>query len=151
MNRLVQKILIQVVVDVLMPEAPRGPPRARIAPVVVVVRDVKMVGVDVAEGVAVSYQRALPVVVEVIPGDGYPVGGADDVALAVVVVGADGGGELGAEFWRRCEEGFFVAAVWNLTVMVDPDTSAVLDCDAVIVYDFADGEVAEDDIRRIND
>jgi hypothetical protein len=39
----------------------------------------------------------------------------------------------------------------ELTVVVDPDTSAVLDCDAVVVYDFADGEVAEDDIRRVDD
>ena len=35
--------------------------------------------------------------------------------------------------------------------MVDPDASAVLDCDAVVVDDFADGEVAEDDIGRIDD
>jgi hypothetical protein len=35
--------------------------------------------------------------------------------------------------------------------VVNPDASAVLDCDAVIVYDFADGEVAEDDIGRVND
>jgi hypothetical protein len=71
-----------------------------------------VVGVDVAQGVAVSYQRALPVIVEVVPGYGDPVGGADDVALAVVVVGADGGGELGAEFWR-CEGVVLVLLVWR--------------------------------------
>lgn len=67
MDSLIQKILIQVVVDVLVPEASRGPARTRIAPVVVVVGDVQVAGIDVAEGVAVSYQRALPVVVEVVP------------------------------------------------------------------------------------
>jgi hypothetical protein len=73
MDSLVQKILVQIVVDVLVPEAPRGPARARIAPVVVVVSNVQMAGVDVTQGVAVSYQRALPVVVEVVPGYGDPV------------------------------------------------------------------------------
>ena len=67
MNSLVQKILVQVVVDVLVPEAPRGPARTRVTPVVVVVGDVQVAGVNVTEGVAVSYQRALPVVVEVVP------------------------------------------------------------------------------------
>jgi hypothetical protein len=54
MNSLVQKILVQVVVDVLVSEAPRGPARTRVTPVVVVVGDVQVAGVDVAEGVAVS-------------------------------------------------------------------------------------------------
>ena len=35
--------------------------------------------------------------------------------------------------------------------MVDPDASAVLDCDAVVVDDFADGEVAEDHCHRVRD
>lgn len=35
--------------------------------------------------------------------------------------------------------------------MVDPDASAVLDCDAVVVDDFADGEVAEDHVGCIDD
>ena len=34
--------------------------------------------------------------------------------------------------------------------MVDPDASAVLDCDAVVVYNLADGKVAENDIGRIH-
>ena len=35
--------------------------------------------------------------------------------------------------------------------MVDPDACAVLDCDAVVVDNLADGEVAKNDIGRIHD
>lgn len=73
MDGLVEKVLIQVVVDVLAAEAPRGAARALVAPVVVVVRDVQVARVEVAEGRVVADQRGLPVVVEVVPGDGDPI------------------------------------------------------------------------------
>lgn len=38
-----------------------------------------------------------------------------------------------------------------LAVVVDPDASAVLDGDAVIVHDVTNGEVTEDHICRIDD
>ena len=41
--------------------------------------------------------------------------------------------------------------VEELTVVVDPDAGAVLDCDAVVVDDLADGEVAEDDVGCVDD
>lgn len=67
MDRLVQEVLVQVVVDVLVAEAPRGTAGARVAPVVVVVGDVQVAKVDVAQGVAVADEGRLPVVVEVVP------------------------------------------------------------------------------------
>lgn len=72
MDGLVEKVLVQVVVDVLAAEAPRGAARSLVAPVVVVVRDVQVAGVEAAEGRVVADQRGLPVVVEVVPGDGDP-------------------------------------------------------------------------------
>jgi hypothetical protein len=50
----------------------------------VVVGDVQLAKVDVAQVVAVANQRRLPVVVEVVPGDGDPVGGTVDVDLAIL-------------------------------------------------------------------
>lgn len=66
-DRLVDKVLVQVVVDVLVAEAPRGPACAHVAPVVVVVGDVQVAKVDVAPRVLVADERRLPVVVEVVP------------------------------------------------------------------------------------
>jgi hypothetical protein len=103
-------------------------------PVVVVVGQVQLAKVDVAQGVRVADQIALPVVVEVVPGDSDPVAAANGIELAVVVVGADLWGELGFEL-----------------VVVDPDPGAVLDGDAVVVDDEADGEVTDDNICRVND
>ena len=51
---LVQKVLVQVVVDVLVAEAPGGTARAGAAPVVVVVGDVEVPEVDVAQRVVVA-------------------------------------------------------------------------------------------------
>jgi hypothetical protein len=53
-QRLVPKVDVQVVVDVLVAEAPGGSARALVAPVVVVVGDVQVARVDVAEGVVVA-------------------------------------------------------------------------------------------------
>jgi len=81
---LVQEILVQVVVDVLVAEATSGAAGALIAPVVVVITDMQVTKVDVAEGIVVADQARLPMVVEVIPRDRDPIRGADDVDLAVL-------------------------------------------------------------------
>lgn len=73
MDSLVQKVLVQVVVDVLVTKATGRATRAQVPPVVVVVSYVEMAKVDIPESIAVANQRALPVVVEVIPGDCDPV------------------------------------------------------------------------------
>jgi len=81
---LVQEVLVQVVVDVLVAEATSGAAGALIAPVVVVITDMQVTKVDVAEGIVVADQARLPMVVEVIPRDRDPIRGADDVDLAVL-------------------------------------------------------------------
>jgi hypothetical protein len=95
---------------------------------------VQFAQVNVAQRVRVAHQVALPVVVEVVPGDSNPVAAADGVELTIVVVRAD--------LWR--EFGFEL-------VVVDPDAGAVLDGDAVVVDDESDGEVADDNVGRIDD
>lgn len=59
MDRLVQKVDVEIVVDVLVPEAAGGTARARVPPVVVVVGYMQVAGVDVAEGVAVADEGGL--------------------------------------------------------------------------------------------
>ena len=85
-DRLVVEVDVEVVVDVLVAEAPRGPARAHVLPEVVVVADVQVAEIDVAESRVIADQRRLPVVVEVVPRDRDVVGAADDVDLAVLVV-----------------------------------------------------------------
>lgn len=70
---LVQELLVVVVVDVLVPEAAGGTSRALVLPEVVVVGDVQMAKVDVAEVRIVADQRGLPVVMEVVPRHRDPV------------------------------------------------------------------------------
>lgn len=89
MDGLVIELLVVVVVDVLVAEAARGAARALVLPEVVVVRDVEVAKVDVAEVGVVADERGLPVVVEVVEGDGDPVRGADDVELAVLMLLAE--------------------------------------------------------------
>ena len=84
MDCLVQEILVEVVVDVLVAEAAGGASGANVAPVVVVVGNVQLAKVDVAQVVAVTNERRLPVVVEIVPGDSDPIGGAVDVDLAIL-------------------------------------------------------------------
>lgn len=70
MDRLVQEVNVVVVVDVLVTEATGGTASALVPPVVVVVGDVQVAKVDVAEVGVVADEGGLPVVVEVVPGDG---------------------------------------------------------------------------------
>lgn len=39
----------------------------------------------------------------------------------------------------------------HCTIVINPDTSAVLDGDAIVINNLADCKVAEDDIRGIDD
>lgn len=94
---LVQEVLVQVVVDVLMTEAASGATSTRIPPIVVMIGDVKVTSINIPQSIAVADQRALPVVVEIVPGDSNPVGSANNVQLSIVVVRADLDGDLGAE------------------------------------------------------
>ena len=103
-------------------------------PVVVVVGQVQLAKVDGAKRIGVADEVALPVVVEVVPGNGDPVAATNGVELTIVVVGTKLLRELRFEF-----------------IVVDPDASAVLDSDAVVVDDEANGEVANDDVGRIDD
>jgi putative intracellular protease/amidase len=95
---------------------------------------VQFAQVNVAQRVRVAHQVALPVVVEVVPGDSNPVAAADGVELAIVVVRADLWRELGFEL-----------------VVVDPDAGAVLDGNAVVVDYEANGKVTYNDVSRIDD
>ena len=78
-DSLVQEILVQIIVDMLVTEAASWATSTGVPPIVVVVGDVKMSRVDVPESVAVSDQRTLPVVMEVVPGHGDPIRGANNV------------------------------------------------------------------------
>lgn len=84
MDGLVQEVAVEVVVDVLVTEAASGTARALVAPVVVVVGQVQVAKVLLAAGVAVADEGGLPVVVEVVPRDGDPVGRVVDIELAVL-------------------------------------------------------------------
>jgi hypothetical protein len=64
---LVQEILVKVVVHMLVAETSSGSTSTHVSPVVVVVCDVKVAKVEIAEGSVVSYERGLPVVVKVVP------------------------------------------------------------------------------------
>jgi hypothetical protein len=78
-NSLVQKVLVQVVVDVLVTKATSGTSGAGVSPVVVMIGDVKMASVNIPQGITVTNQRTLPVVMEVVPRDSNPVRCANDV------------------------------------------------------------------------
>ncbi len=67
MDRLVEEVDVKVVVDVLVTEPTSGAAGAHVAPVVVVVGNVKMAGVESPEGGVVADQGGFPVVVKVIP------------------------------------------------------------------------------------
>jgi len=97
-NSLVQKVLVQVVVDVLVTKAASRAASAGIFPVVVVIGDVKVTKVNVPELIVVANQRALPVVVEVVPRYRDPIRGPNDVQLSIVVVRTNLKRKLGAEF-----------------------------------------------------
>ena len=103
-------------------------------PVVVVVGQVQLAKVNGAKCVGVANEVALPVVVEVVPRDGDPVATTDSVELTIVVVRTKLLRELRLEF-----------------IVIDPDAGAVLDGDAVVVDNEANGKVANDDIGRIHD
>lgn len=85
MDGLVEEVLVEVVVDMLMTKATSRTAGAHMLPVVVMIGDVEMAKVNVPESRVVAHERRLPVVVEVVPRDGHPVGTADDVDLSVLV------------------------------------------------------------------
>ena len=85
MDRLVVEVLVVVVVHVLVTEAARGSAGAAVLVAVVVDGDMQVAAVDLAEGVVVADEVGLVVVVEVVPRDGDPVRGADDVYGAVLL------------------------------------------------------------------
>ena len=84
MDGLVEEVDVEVVVEMLMPETAGVASRSNSVPVVVMVGYVQVAKVNVPEGVVVADQRGLVVVVEIVPGDGDVVRGADDVDLAVL-------------------------------------------------------------------
>lgn len=67
MDSLVQEVLVQVVVHMLVAKATSGTTGSHVAPVVVMVCDVEVAEVEVAEGSVVANEGRLPVVVEVVP------------------------------------------------------------------------------------
>ena len=66
-DRLVEEVDVEVVVDVLVTETAGGTARALVAPVVVIVGDVEMTEVDISERGVVADEGGLPMVVEVVP------------------------------------------------------------------------------------
>lgn len=67
MDGLVEKVLVKIVIYMLMTESSGRPSSTHVAPVVVMVRDVEVAKVEVAESSVIAYKRGFPVVVEVIP------------------------------------------------------------------------------------
>lgn len=98
-NSLVQEVLIQVIVDVLMTKATCGASSARVSPVVVMICDMKMTGINIPQCITVANQGALPVVMEVVPRDSDPIGSSNNIQLAIIVIRADLDRDLRAEFW----------------------------------------------------
>lgn len=133
-DRLVQKVLVKVVVDVLVAETSGRSTRTLVAPVVVVKGDVEMALVNRPQRIAVTNQRALPVVMEVVPGNRDPVAATDNVALAIEIIRAE---------VREVARGEFV--------MVNPNSGAVGNGDAIVVNNSSDAEVADNDIGCICD
>jgi hypothetical protein len=81
---LVEEVDIEVVVEMLVSETTGVASCSNSVPVVVMVGYVQVAKVEVAESVVVADQGGLVVVVEVVPGDGDVVRGADYVDLAVL-------------------------------------------------------------------
>lgn len=86
MNGLVQEVFVKVVVDMLVAESASRATSTHVSPIVVVVRNVKMSVVEIAECSVVAHERGLPVIVEVVPRNGHPVGGANNIDLSILVV-----------------------------------------------------------------
>jgi hypothetical protein len=146
-QRLVQIIEIEIIIHVLVAEPPCGTTGTDGVPVVVVVGDVQMARVEVAEFRVVADEGRFPVVVEVVPGDGDVVRGANDVDLAVL-----GGVSEGASAGGREERYVCVGAFGDVRgefVVVHPDAGGVANSDAVIVNDEADLEIADDDVGDV--
>lgn len=72
-DSLVKEVLVEVVVHMLVTKATSRTAGSHVAPVVVMVCDVEVAEVEIAEGSIVTNEGRLPVVVEVVPRDGDPV------------------------------------------------------------------------------
>jgi hypothetical protein len=66
-NGLVQEVLVKVVVDMLMAKSASRTTSTHVSPIVVVVCNVEMSVVEIAECSVVAHKRGLPVIVEVVP------------------------------------------------------------------------------------
>jgi hypothetical protein len=84
---LVVEVDVEVVVDVLVTEAAGGTASAHVLPVVVMVGDVEVAKVDIAQGSVVADEGRLPVVVEVVPRDCDIIRPPYNIHLAILVRG----------------------------------------------------------------
>lgn len=107
--------------------------RRLILPIIVVICHTQMSIVHLPEWVFIANQRTLPMVVEIIPRYGYEICPADDVDLAIVLIGSAG------------------AAIWFEFVVVDPHTCGVLNRDSIVIKDSADFEVLNDYVCDVFD
>lgn len=72
-DSLVQEVLVEIVVNMLVAKPTGRTASSHVAPVVVMICDVEVAEVEIAEGSVVANEGRLPVIVEVVPGDGDPV------------------------------------------------------------------------------
>jgi hypothetical protein len=84
---LVVEVDVEVVVDVLVAKTAGGAASAHVLPVVVMVGDMEVAKVDIAQGSVVADERRLPVVVEVVPRDRDEIRPPNDINLAILARG----------------------------------------------------------------
>ena len=119
MNGLIVEIFIEIIIHMLMSKAASWTSRARVLPVIVMVRNMQMTYIDVSERIRVADKARLPVVMKVVPRDCDPVASSYDVALAVVIIRT-------------------MIDVRFKLVVINPHTRTVLDGDAVVVENETD-------------
>ena len=83
--------------------------------------------VDIPQSITVTDQRALPVIMEVVPAHGNPVASSNNITLAIVVIRA-------------------MIHIRGKLVVVNPNTSAVLDGDSVVVQNITNAQISDNDI-----
>lgn len=121
-----------------------------VAPVVVVVGDVQVAKVNVTEVGVVADEGGLPVVVEVVPRDGDPVGAADDVDLAVLRSIS----KLGSGKGNRKTTHVFIWPLGDIArklVVVHPHPRRVSYRDAVVIQNKTNLQILDNHIRRVDD
>lgn len=153
MDGLVQEVDVVVVVDMLVTETTGGATGALVSPVVMMVRDVEVAKINVAERSIVTDERGLPVVVEVVPRDRDEIRSANNVNLSVLAVISVSVDKIGHD--EECGQSYIVVRplgdVGGELVVVDPNARRVADGDAIVIEDVTDLKVLDNDIVAVED